>query len=139
MTEGPSRTHAILKKYARDIHAGWMSELANGLQLDRRITEAELSAQTREFLALLQTAVASDGITNLESAPWAPVREFLESISRSRAQQGFSSNETAAFVFSFKKPLFELSCVKILAKIRRSWPKRPGTSVSCSTSSACIP
>ena len=37
MTEGPSRTHAILKKYARDIHAGWMGELADGLQLDRRI------------------------------------------------------------------------------------------------------
>ena len=117
MTEGPSRTHAILKKYARDIHAGWMSELADGLQLDRRITEAELSAQTREFLALLQTAVASDGITNLESAPWAPVREFLESISRSRAQQGFSSDETAAFVFSLKKPLFEL--------LRKDFGKNP--------------
>jgi len=117
MTEGPSRTHAILKKYARDIHAGWMSELADGLQLDRRITEAELSAQTREFLALLQIAVASDGITNLESAPWAPVREFLESISRSRAQQGFSSDETAAFVFSFKKPLFEL--------LRKDFGKNP--------------
>jgi rsbT co-antagonist protein RsbR len=117
MTEGPSRTHAILKKYARDIHAGWMSELADGLRLDRRITEAELSAQTREFLALLQIAVASDGITNLESAPWAAVREFLESISRSRAQQGFSSDETAAFVFSLKKPLFEL--------LRKDFGKNP--------------
>jgi rsbT co-antagonist protein RsbR len=117
MTEGPSRTHAILKKYARDIHAGWMSELADGLQLDRRITEAELSAQTREFLALLETAVASDRITNLESALWAPVREFLESISRSRAQQGFSSDEMAAFVFSLKKPLFEL--------LRKDFGKNP--------------
>jgi rsbT co-antagonist protein RsbR len=117
MTEGPSRTYAILKKHARDIHADWMSELADGLQLDRRITEAELSAQTREFLALLQTAVASDGMTNLEGAPWAPVREFLESISRSRAQQGFSSDETAAFVFSLKKPLFEL--------LRKDFGKNP--------------
>ena len=117
MTEGPSRTHAILKKYARDIHAGWMSELADGLQLDRRITEAELSAQTREFLALLQTAVASDGTANLESAPWDPVRGFLESISRSRAQQGFSSDETAAFVFSFKKPLFDI--------LRKDFGKNP--------------
>ena len=117
MTEGASRTHAILKKYARDIHAGWMSELADGLQLDRRITEAELSAQTREFLALLQTAVASDGTANLESAPWDPVRGFLESISRSRAQQGFSSDETAAFVFSFKKPLFDI--------LRKDFGKNP--------------
>ena len=39
-------------------------------------------------------------------APWTPVREFLEGISRSRAQQGFSAEETASFIFSFKKPLF---------------------------------
>jgi rsbT co-antagonist protein RsbR len=45
------------------------------------------------------------------------VREFLESISRSRAQQGFSSDETAAFVFSLKKPLFEL--------LRKDFGKNP--------------
>jgi rsbT co-antagonist protein RsbR len=34
------------------------------------------------------------------------VRELLERVSRSRAQQGFSSSETATFVFSLKRPLF---------------------------------
>ena len=32
--------------------------------------------------------------------------DFLVSLSRSRVQQGFSSAETATFIFSFKQPLF---------------------------------
>jgi len=36
-----------------------------------------------------------------------PLREFLESLSRARAQQGFSSAETATFIFSFKRVLFQ--------------------------------
>jgi rsbT co-antagonist protein RsbR len=106
-SNGASLTHAILKKFPEELQAGWMNELAGDLQIDRRITEAELSAQTREFLALLEVASASDGITNPQSAPWVQLYDFLDSISRSRAQQGFSSEETASFIFSFKKPLFE--------------------------------
>ena len=42
------------------------------------------------------------------SAEWQPVREVLEDLSRDRAVQGFSSSETAVFVFSLKEPLFAL-------------------------------
>ncbi|HUN99147.1 MAG TPA: RsbRD N-terminal domain-containing protein, partial [Bradyrhizobium sp.] len=38
---------------------------------------------------------------------FAPLREFLGDISRSRAVQGFSPSETATFVFSLKQPLFD--------------------------------
>jgi len=34
------------------------------------------------------------------------VREFLEDITRSRVAQGLSSDQTATFIFSLKKPLF---------------------------------
>jgi len=34
------------------------------------------------------------------------LREFLANVSRSRSLQGFSPSETANFIFSFKKPLF---------------------------------
>jgi rsbT co-antagonist protein RsbR len=107
MANAKSHTPAILKKYGNELLAVWINELTNGLQNDRRISESELSSQTREFRTLIQTATASDGIDRVESASWAPVLDFLDSISRSRAQQGFSSGETAAFVLSFKKPLFE--------------------------------
>jgi rsbT co-antagonist protein RsbR len=69
------------------------------------IKGAELRTQSREFIGLLSTALQS-GITDIDTQSWAPVRDFLGSVSRSRALQGFSSTETATFVFSLKQPLF---------------------------------
>jgi rsbT co-antagonist protein RsbR len=99
------RVHGILKKYASGILTEWASDLAEGLKNDRRISESELTKQTREFLLLLEAALGGEG--GPQSARWAPVREFLDGISRSRAQQGFTADETATFIFSFKRPLFQ--------------------------------
>jgi rsbT co-antagonist protein RsbR len=41
------------------------------------------------------------------SAAWAPLNEFLTELSRARAVLGFSSSETATFIFSLKQPLFQ--------------------------------
>jgi len=106
MAIAKSRTPAIIKKYNADLQAEWMRDLAGSLNGDRRIGESELSTQTREFLGLLLEASA-DGIESIESKLWAPIREFLEDVSRSRAIQGFTSEQTATFIFSLKKPLFE--------------------------------
>lgn len=106
MAIAKSRTPAIIKKYNADLQAEWMKDLARSLNGDRRISESELSTQTREFLGLLLEASA-DGIERLESKLWAPILEFLEDVSRSRAVQGFTSEQTATFIFSLKKPLFE--------------------------------
>jgi rsbT co-antagonist protein RsbR len=100
-------TAAVLKEHSKQILTDWMKELSDGLQSDRRISKSELSNQTREFLDLLQSASGFNGIQDMNSESWAPVREFLDGISRSRAQQGFSSAETATFIFSLKKPLFD--------------------------------
>jgi rsbT co-antagonist protein RsbR len=70
-----------------------------------RITEAELSSQSSEFLHLLRSGLASGGI-EVASAAYNPTRELLANLSRSRALQGFSPSETATFVFSLKQPLF---------------------------------
>jgi rsbT co-antagonist protein RsbR len=102
-----SRTPDILKKYSEEILAYWMSQLAREIKLERRISESELSNQTREFITLLEAASSNDGIADIQSKPWTTVLEFLDNVSRSRAQQGFSSPETATFIFSLKKPLFE--------------------------------
>src|SRR6185437_11737433 len=45
-------------------------------------------------------------VTDINGQEWAMVRERLSDISASRAKQGFSPEETAAFVFSLKLPLF---------------------------------
>ena len=40
------------------------------------------------------------------AAEWKPVFDFLEGISKSRARQGLTSEQTALFILSLKKPLF---------------------------------
>ena len=84
----------------------WLSELkTRGTGADHRISEPELAQQARELLQLVAAAVATG--TDIQADSWRAAREFLERLSRSRAQQGFTSNDTATFVFSLKRPLFE--------------------------------
>jgi len=47
--------------------------------------------------------------TDTSSPNWKPVKDSLAEISQKRAVQGFSSSETATFVFSLKQPLFDLA------------------------------
>jgi rsbT co-antagonist protein RsbR len=117
MAKAQSQTPAILQKHGNEILAVWSNELTNGLRNDRRISESELSNQTREFLNLIQAATTNHGIDHIEGPSWVAVLDFLDDISRSRAQQGFTSDETASFIFSFKKPLFE--------RLRQELGKKP--------------
>jgi rsbT co-antagonist protein RsbR len=83
----------------------WLAELkARGTGADHRISQSELKEQGGELLRLLVPAIAAG--TDVAGDQWRPVREFLEGVSRSRAVQGFTSSETAAFIFSLKRPLF---------------------------------
>src|SRR5512135_957054 len=106
MASVQASTAAVLRQHGKQILADWIKELADSSQNDTRISRSELSNQTQEFLNLLQSASGANGIEDVASDSWRPVREFLDGISRSRAQQGFSSAETATFIFSLKKPLF---------------------------------
>jgi rsbT co-antagonist protein RsbR len=117
MAKAQSQTAAILQKYGNEILADWTDELTDALRNDRRISESELSNQTREFLNLIQAATATHGTERVEGPSWVAVLDFLDGISRSRAQQGFTSDETASFIFSFKKPLFE--------RLRKELGKKP--------------
>jgi len=85
----------------------WTRNLAQATQsATGRISAEELGNQTREFLELLTPALRS-GTLDINHAQWAPVRDFMDRLSGSRASQGFTSADTAAFVFSLKQPVFE--------------------------------
>jgi rsbT co-antagonist protein RsbR len=97
----------VLANHEADLLADWISEQADGTP--RRvgaIKESEIRDQSKEFLSLLKTAVKDGGFQDIQGARWSSVREMLANLSRSRGIQGFSPSETAAFVFSLKKPLF---------------------------------
>src|SRR5262245_61296533 len=99
---------SVLKKNGKELQAAWARDLAAALPSARgRITAVELEQQTAEFLGLLTDASTHINGADISAKDFRGLREFLEGVSRSRALQGFTSDETATFIFSFKKPLFE--------------------------------
>jgi rsbT co-antagonist protein RsbR len=97
----------VLKKSGKEIHASWAKDLASNQSAGKgRISPTELDQQTGEFIKLLTAASEHATSGDISSADFKPIRDFLEGISRTRVAQGFSSDETAMFIFSLKKPFF---------------------------------
>jgi rsbT co-antagonist protein RsbR len=100
----------VLKKRARQLQTDWLADMT-GQSSDgvgkNRISAQELEQQGAQFMQLLSAAAEGKQAFELNAPQAKPLREFLEALSRSRAQQGFSSGETATFIFSFKRPLFQ--------------------------------
>lgn len=101
-----SKIPEILKTHEADLLSEWNQELAATNTRKGLIKEAELQEECREFLRLLRNAAQEGNLTNIQAREWREVREMLTSISRSRSQKGFTPTETAMFIFSFKRPLF---------------------------------
>jgi rsbT co-antagonist protein RsbR len=99
----------VLKKRAGELQSEWLKRLSARASTSAhgRITQQELEQQCRQFLPLLAAAAQSGAAGNPDAPEARMLREFLDGLSRTRVQQGFSSAETASFIFSFKQPLFE--------------------------------
>jgi rsbT co-antagonist protein RsbR len=107
MAKGQSRIAAILKKHEDELLSDWMKQLeAGGSGKDTRISQKDLHEQAREFLSLLQQAAQSGDLGDTSGPHWKEIGHFLEEMSRTRVMQGFTSDQTATFVFSLKKPIF---------------------------------
>ena len=97
----------LLAKHEAKLVSDWVKEQAS--QQSRRgvpLREPELRKECAEFVNLLRTALQNGSGTDIEAAGWNDVRALLQDISRSRSVQGYSPSETASFIFSLKKPLF---------------------------------
>jgi rsbT co-antagonist protein RsbR len=104
---GRSRLTDVVGKHEATILTDWVKEQLAAVRAADRITEAELRTECARFLALLKAALASDGGQDVSSAGWSETREVLGELSRSRAKAGYSPSETATFVLSLKRPLFD--------------------------------
>jgi rsbT co-antagonist protein RsbR len=98
--------NTILKDQEKSILTSWVaSQLSSTSQRDLLDSHA-VHEQSRSFLAIFSAAV-QDGIDEQLSGPnWDAVRAYLSNLSKNRAVAGFSSSETATFIFSLKQPLF---------------------------------
>ena len=98
---------AVLAKHESSVLAEWIKEMAGATRRADLMNDSELRTQCSSVLTLLRDG-AESGSSDIRTAPWHAVRELLTEISRTRAQQGFTPTETATFVLSVKKPLFNL-------------------------------
>jgi len=96
----------LVRKNEQQIFEEWIAQqmAATTLRADL-MKESELREQSREFLKLFADAMQTD-TQNIEAPAWKPAKELLGGVSRSRATQGFSTSETAGFVFSLKQSIF---------------------------------
>jgi rsbT co-antagonist protein RsbR len=101
-----TRIAEVLKKYESDLLTEWIKAQNSAGYRSDLISDSEIQEQSKEFLRLMQHASQNGTGDVHQAASWAPVREMLVSVSRSRARQGFTPSQTATFVFSFKEPFF---------------------------------
>jgi rsbT co-antagonist protein RsbR len=98
----------VLKSRQAEIASAWLDQQG---AIDRRGSAAskqETARQSREFLQLLTTSLQSGGSDDVQTAAWAPVRDFLSDLSSARVREGYSSADTATFIFSLKHPVFSI-------------------------------
>ena len=97
----------LVTEHEREILSEWLRQLKeSGALQTGRMTESELQTQARNFLNLLRGALEKGGTTTDHPA-LAQVRDMLGEVTRTRVLQGFSPTETATFVLSLKRALFE--------------------------------
>ncbi len=100
-----SRLPGILSGFERQILTDWLGILR--ATPDARLPAAELESQCEIIIARLAQGCRDGNVTDIEAPSFAPLRDILADLSRTRALLGFSPSETATFLFSLKQPLFE--------------------------------
>jgi rsbT co-antagonist protein RsbR len=99
---------SALRARRQDILTSWLRQLEQASASAKgRLSAAEVNNQATEFLTLLASTAQTQDVNSFGSEGWQPVRAFLEDLSRQRVMAGFSSDETATFIFSLKRPVFE--------------------------------
>jgi len=101
-----NRAIDILKTNEAEILGDWLQDLQkSGWGEGGQFSDGDWKGHAREFLHLIGNATRG-GSFSVESADAAPLRAFLENLSRTMATRGATSAQTASFVFSLKKPVF---------------------------------
>jgi rsbT co-antagonist protein RsbR len=95
---------SIIAQRKREILEEWLREMVGSTRRSDLMKESELKMQCSNILDSLAAATA-DG-SAVDSATYDSIREKLSEISRTRAAQGFTARETATFIFSIKRPVF---------------------------------
>jgi rsbT co-antagonist protein RsbR len=105
MRNETSRLGDIILNHQAELLEGWVSSLIARTGRREASAESDLRQLASRFLGLVANAVNSAGADSIDGSAWQEARQLLSEISASRVRQGYSSIETANFVFSLKAPL----------------------------------
>jgi rsbT co-antagonist protein RsbR len=101
-----STVYRLIQQHEAALLTEWIRAQQTMRGSASRSAGGEQSAgESAEFLKRFMQGLKS-GQAETADTSWEPTREFLATLSRSRARQGFAPSETALFVFSLKEPLF---------------------------------
>jgi rsbT co-antagonist protein RsbR len=104
-----SNLATALRQRGADIQTKWLSQLASSQGSAKgRISSEDVDRQVQQFLRAFEAAVLTDKLDDIAGPEWAEVRGILEDLTRKRVLAGFSSDETATFIFSLKRPIFDV-------------------------------
>ncbi|MDB5591571.1 STAS domain-containing protein [Enterovirga sp.] len=123
VTDSSDALLSVLAKEEPRILRSWLESLnAGDSPQTGRIRDAELRTQAQAMLQHLRDALGS-GASDAKSEAFAPLRDMLGDISRSRALQGFTPAETAHFILAAKDPIVEaLNGTGDPSLAARAWP-----------------
>jgi rsbT co-antagonist protein RsbR len=107
----PSSDSGFAKVFASrapEITTHWLEFQASQGKRLSAAEHKETERKSRDFIDALKAGVQHGVSENMGSPEWERVKEILTDLSATRAKAGYTSSETATFVFSLKKPLFAI-------------------------------
>ena len=109
MTQETEVVLGLLAKHQDQIVTEWLHEAGAASSRMSDAGRRSMRSEAEDMLQGLRGALQSGSDAEaFESAPYAGLRQTLESLSRSRAAQGQLAGDTSQFVLAFKRPLFTL-------------------------------
>lgn len=96
----------VISAHQNELLDVWLTGVTSRWVQRNKTFENEVRQQATQLLPLLATVLKSSDSIDIDGPAWSEVRQLLNEISISRVRQGFSSTETAFFIFSLKEPLF---------------------------------
>jgi rsbT co-antagonist protein RsbR len=98
----------LIEKQQKKLLDDWMASQRKQGAVRGGQKEADAIDQARRFLTALRKGSESGRLDDITTPEWAPTRDVLDEVTRSRIADGFTPTETATFVFSLKEPIFAL-------------------------------
>ena len=104
-----SKLMIAIQQNRESILQDWLKNLKSAVRRRDLISEHDLETQATEIVSAIADVPADTSLEDFNATAWQPLRDLLASLSVSRAAHGFTSSETAVFVFSLKPSLFALT------------------------------